>query len=240
MCPTRGPVASPRCRRDSVENTIVTPTRNRNVGNTMSVGVQPFQSECSNGHQACPPLLFTMIMNAIVMPRSTSSESIRFVAVAAGLCTDTVAMVLLNPNTVLRNRPPLYIPPARFRELHPPSVTIGTLLPMIHISDPFLSLSLQSVSVIVYGTHAPASLVSSRGRPCAPLRGADACVCAAGHRSNLHLPAFHCLNPTQPTQRSADGDRTAGRRRSAAGRFPPLRHKVQRRRSDGPAPRPPS
>jgi hypothetical protein len=51
----------------------------------MSVGVQPFQSECSKGQYACQPLLFTMIMNAMVMPRRTSSETMRVVAVAAGL-----------------------------------------------------------------------------------------------------------------------------------------------------------
>jgi hypothetical protein len=54
------------------------PTTNTNVGNTRSVGVKPFH--CAwfiKPHEPGPPLLFTMIMNAMVMPRSTSSESSR-------------------------------------------------------------------------------------------------------------------------------------------------------------------
>src|SRR5271170_2472158 len=54
------------------------PTTNRKVGNTRSVGVRPFHSawfmKC---HEPEPPLLFTMIMKQMVMPRSTSSESRR-------------------------------------------------------------------------------------------------------------------------------------------------------------------
>src|SRR5579862_3877057 len=92
MCGICEPGVAPRLRRDSSDSTVVTPTTNRNVGKTRSVGVQPFQSEWLKGHQACPPLLFTRIMKAIVIPRSTSRETRRAVRVADGRCTVTVAM----------------------------------------------------------------------------------------------------------------------------------------------------
>src|SRR5579859_1294561 len=52
------------------------PTTKRKVGKTRSVGVMPFQSACfMNHHAVCSlPLLFTMIMKAMVRPRAASRE----------------------------------------------------------------------------------------------------------------------------------------------------------------------
>src|ERR1700735_4054796 len=83
---------APRLKRDSSEMTVVTPTRKRKVGKTRSVGVQPFHAECSKGQYAWPPLLLTMIMKAMVMPRSTSRDSIRAEVAVAGRSTETVAI----------------------------------------------------------------------------------------------------------------------------------------------------
>ena len=58
---------------------MVTPTRNKNVGNTRSVGVHPFHSACSSaGNDIFATPLLTRIMNAMVIPRSTSTETSRF------------------------------------------------------------------------------------------------------------------------------------------------------------------
>ena len=42
-------LGTPRESRDEVEMTVVIPMIKRNVGKTMSVGVQPFHRECSSG-----------------------------------------------------------------------------------------------------------------------------------------------------------------------------------------------
>src|SRR5271165_3475256 len=56
----------------------------RNVGKTRSVGVRPFHSACFMNHQAwLLPLLLTMIMKAMVMPRRASSESRRRTGLAS-------------------------------------------------------------------------------------------------------------------------------------------------------------
>src|SRR6202035_4409912 len=77
---------APRARRDSNAKTTETPTTNTNVGKTRSVGVRPIQSawfiKC---HEPGPPLLLTMIMKAMVMPRTTSSDRMRLKEVDAGL-----------------------------------------------------------------------------------------------------------------------------------------------------------
>ena len=78
------------CNRASVENTIDTPTTKRNVGKTRSVAVNPFHEAwriCF--HAPAPPVLFTMLMKAMVTPRSTSSESSRFEAEPLPLRADS-------------------------------------------------------------------------------------------------------------------------------------------------------
>src|SRR6476619_8603410 len=56
-------------------NTTDMPITKTKVGNTRAVAVRPFQAawfmKC---HAPRPPLLLTMIMNAIVIPRATSRE----------------------------------------------------------------------------------------------------------------------------------------------------------------------
>ena len=60
----------------SIANTTETPITNTKVGNTRSVAVRPFHSAWfMKPHEPRPPLLLTMIMNAIVIPRATSSDS---------------------------------------------------------------------------------------------------------------------------------------------------------------------
>src|SRR5579864_6384871 len=55
-----------------------TPTIHRNVGNTVSVMVQPCQAECCSGaYETGPPGLFTTIIRAIVAPRSASNATRR-------------------------------------------------------------------------------------------------------------------------------------------------------------------
>jgi hypothetical protein len=61
---------------------IATPTIQTKDGKTVSVSVQPCQSEwrsCAYASRSLP-LLFTMIMNAITAPRNASSETSRCVA----------------------------------------------------------------------------------------------------------------------------------------------------------------
>lgn len=94
VCSARLLFETPRLSRESNENTSEVPITNRNVGKTRSVGVQPFQSECLSGQYAYLPPLFTRIMNAIVIPRRTSSETNRFVVVSAGCSTETDAIYL--------------------------------------------------------------------------------------------------------------------------------------------------
>ena len=67
---------APAATRRSNENVIATPTMNRNAGNTRSVGVHPFHSACRNGPYTAlhVPGLFTMIIEAMVIPRNTSSD----------------------------------------------------------------------------------------------------------------------------------------------------------------------
>ena len=67
---------APRASLDSMANTTDMPITNTKVGNTRSVGVRPFQAACFiKSHEPLPPLLLTMIMNAIVIPRTTSRDS---------------------------------------------------------------------------------------------------------------------------------------------------------------------
>src|SRR5690348_14886616 len=56
---------------------MATPTIQRNVGNTTSVMVQPFQAECCSGPYALwpSPALFTRTMRAIVAPGIASSAT---------------------------------------------------------------------------------------------------------------------------------------------------------------------
>ena len=70
---------SPRAIRDAVERTIVMPTRERNVGTTISVGVHPFQSELQSpvGNVRVAVVL-TRGMNAMVIPRTTSRKTRRW------------------------------------------------------------------------------------------------------------------------------------------------------------------
>ena len=75
VCHASSARVAPRASLASTANTIEAPTTNTNVGNTRSVAVSPFHGAWFiNPHEPAPPLLFTMIMKAIVMPRSTSSE----------------------------------------------------------------------------------------------------------------------------------------------------------------------
>lgn len=51
---------------------------NTKVGKTRSVAVRPFHTACFMNAQApSPPLLLTMIMKAIVIPRTMSIDSSR-------------------------------------------------------------------------------------------------------------------------------------------------------------------
>ncbi len=75
---------APRASRASKANAIEAPTTKTKVGNTRSVGVRPFHAAWfMKPHEPGPPLLFTMIMKAMVMPRRTSSESSRWTGVGA-------------------------------------------------------------------------------------------------------------------------------------------------------------
>ena len=62
---------APCARRAGVEKTVETPTRNRKVGKTRSVGVKPFHAACFIAQYAFwpSPLLLTMIMKPMVSPR---------------------------------------------------------------------------------------------------------------------------------------------------------------------------
>ena len=55
------------------------PTANKNDGKTKSVGVKPFQGECSKGENvvASFPDVFTIIIKQTVMPRNTSKATFR-------------------------------------------------------------------------------------------------------------------------------------------------------------------
>src|SRR6187402_1993913 len=67
---------APRARRLSIANTTDAPITKTKVGNTRSVAVRPFQSVWfMNPHDPLPPLLLTTIMNAIVIPRTTSRNN---------------------------------------------------------------------------------------------------------------------------------------------------------------------
>ena len=70
---------SPFLSRASSEKTVDAPTRKRNIGNTTSVSVHPFHGAWSSCENVCPqsPGSFTRIINAMVMPRSMSTDSIR-------------------------------------------------------------------------------------------------------------------------------------------------------------------
>ena len=70
----RRKAASPRAAYFPRVKLSAAPTTNRNVGNTTSVGVSPFQGACSSGTYDLPgPIcMFTTIINATVRPRSTS------------------------------------------------------------------------------------------------------------------------------------------------------------------------
>ncbi len=48
---------------------------NRKKGNTKSQGVNPFHAECSSISNESPLPLFTKIIPATVIPRSTSSDN---------------------------------------------------------------------------------------------------------------------------------------------------------------------
>ena len=77
-------------------NTTEAPIRNTKVGNTRSVAVSPFQWACvMKPHAPAPPLLLTMIMNAIVIPRATSSDSSR--VVEGGGCSELVISEPVGP-----------------------------------------------------------------------------------------------------------------------------------------------
>src|SRR5690349_21224658 len=72
---------------------------NTNVGNTRSVAVRPFHAAWfMKPHEPLPPLLLTMIMNAIVIPRATSRDSGR----RAG--SSRVADVLMTIGALCSNR----------------------------------------------------------------------------------------------------------------------------------------
>src|ERR1035437_470510 len=85
VCHANWALVAPLARRASYANTMDAPTTNRKVGNTRSVAVNPFHSAwCIWAQAERPPLLFTMIMNAIVTPRRMSSDSSRFMRAGAG------------------------------------------------------------------------------------------------------------------------------------------------------------
>src|ERR1700679_2696664 len=76
---------APRARRASNAKTTETPTTKTKVGKTRSVGVRPFHvAWFIKRHEPGPPLLFTMIMKAMVMPRTTSREIRRLTGLRAG------------------------------------------------------------------------------------------------------------------------------------------------------------
>src|SRR3954452_24809312 len=95
---------APRASLDSIAYTTDTPITNTKVGNTRSVAVRPFHAawfmKC---HEPRPPLLFTMIMNAMVIPRATSRDS------SLGACTDGCTVLVMAFG-------PLRIPNRRSRE----------------------------------------------------------------------------------------------------------------------------
>src|SRR5665213_266736 len=85
VCHANWALVAPLARRASYANTMDAPTTNRKVGNTRSVAVNPFHSAwCIWAQAERPPLLFTMIMNAMVTPRRMSSDSIRLTGAGAG------------------------------------------------------------------------------------------------------------------------------------------------------------
>src|ERR1700722_10034176 len=75
---------------------------NRNDGKTRSVNVHPLQAEWRSSKYAerSAPLLFTRIMNAITMPRMTSSETI-LSCLTAGRC---MVVAILFSYAVIRLR----------------------------------------------------------------------------------------------------------------------------------------
>src|SRR5450631_3038491 len=83
----------PFASRERNEKMMAAPIRKRNVGNTISVGVQPFHCACFSGQYECSPPLFTRIMKAIVNPRSTSTEITREDDTTAGASTVSVALM---------------------------------------------------------------------------------------------------------------------------------------------------
>lgn len=64
----------PNCLYFTMEKLIALPTANKNVGNTRSVGVNPFHEACESGEKGAAPLpwLLTIIIKQIVMPLNTS------------------------------------------------------------------------------------------------------------------------------------------------------------------------
>ena len=76
VCRTSCARVAPRASRLSIANTTDTPITKTKVGNTRSVAVRPFQAAWfMKPHEPLPPLLLTMIMKAIVIPRATSRDS---------------------------------------------------------------------------------------------------------------------------------------------------------------------
>ena len=128
VCQAISARAAPFASRAWQENTIDAPTTNRKVGNTRSVAVSPIQSAwCISAHAPRPPLLFTMIMNAMVMPRSTSTEIYR--CPGAVFCTESV-IPLNTPRSVF----------LRCRLLYTPGLPLANLLFFAPSFPPFRPL----------------------------------------------------------------------------------------------------
>ena len=83
------------CPNRFSENHADVPIAKRNDGNTRSVGVNPCHAAWCNGPQATLSLpgVFTMIMNAIVMPRKMSSARMRW-SVPAGCAAGGAVAVM--------------------------------------------------------------------------------------------------------------------------------------------------
>src|SRR5208337_2493492 len=110
VCQASWARVAPRASRASTESTMETPTTNIKVGKTRSVGVSPFQAAWfMRPQEPEPPLLFTMIMKAMVMPRSTSSESRRWTGEGA-----RDGLVMAFSDGVLEGCQLLYAKEARF------------------------------------------------------------------------------------------------------------------------------
>src|ERR1700722_2210548 len=81
-----------------MEKTMDAPTTKRNVGKTRSVAVKPFHSAWRiSVHAPSPPGLFTMIMKAMVRPRSTSTDNRRRGA-------ETIVGPVMAPSALLESR----------------------------------------------------------------------------------------------------------------------------------------